>query len=306
MKENRPYSGKKFNQIGHATNILFNIILLTFALLCALPVVYIFIISISSESSLRQYGYRIIPESLSMDAYRFLWNERSQIFRSLFNSVTVTVSGTLLGLSLTTLMGYVLSRHEYRLNGFLTWLVFIPMMFSGGMVASYVINRNLYHLSNTLWVIILTMACSPFNITICTTFFKTTIPEGIVESAKIEGAGHFYIFVKVVLPIAKPLLATIGLFLCFEYWNEWSTSMLYINKKELYTLQAMLNGILANIEFIASNPQMLVSNAQYVKSMPSESMRMAIVMVIVIPICCVYPFFQKYFVGGMTIGAVKG
>lgn len=306
MKKDRPRNGKRFNQISDATNVLFNAILLTFALLCSLPVVYIFIISISSESSLRMYGYRIIPESFSLDAYRFLWNERSQIFRSLLNSVTVTASGTLLGLSLTTLMGYVLSRGEYRLNGLLTWLVFIPMMFSGGMVACYVINRNLYHLSNTLWVIILTMACSPFNITICKTFFKTTVPEGIVESAKIEGAGHFYIFVKVVLPIAKPLLATIGLFLCFEYWNEWTVSMLYISKKELYTLQALLNNILADIEFIATNPQMLVGNVEYIKNMPSESVRMAIVMVIVIPICCVYPFFQKYFVGGMTIGAVKG
>lgn len=306
MRENIKSSGKKFNQIGNASNLLFNIILLSFALLCALPVLYIFIISISSESSLRQYGYRIIPESFSMDAYRFLWDERRQIFRSLFNSVTVTASGTLLGLVLTTSMGYVLSRSEYRLNGLLTWVVFIPMMFSGGMVAAYVINRNLYHLSNTLWVIILTMACSPFNITICKTFFKTTVPEGIVESAKIEGANHFYIFAKVVLPIAKPLLATIGLFLCFAYWNEWGTSMLYINKKELYTLQAMLNNILADIEFIATNPLMLVSNVEYVKNMPSESVRMAIVMVIVIPICCVYPFFQKYFVGGMTIGAVKG
>ena len=180
------------------------------------------------------------------------------------------------------------------------------MLFSGGLVASYVVNANILKLRNTIWVLILPLAVSSYNIVICKTFFRSTVPEGIVESAMIDGASQLRIFTSIVIPISKPLLATISLFLCFGYWNDWFLSSLYISKKNLISLQALLNNIMRSLEYMTNNPTAGVSLQQYRAQMPSESVRMAIAIVIVIPIACAYPFFQKYFISGLTIGAVKG
>jgi len=274
--------------------------------MCVVPVIFITIISLSSDSSIQQFGYRFIPKEWSLDAYKFLWNEKNTILHALFISFSVTSIGVVLGTMLTATMGYTLSRPSYKGKGFLTWLVFIPMIFNGGMVASYVVNVNLLHLNNTIWALILPLAVSSFNIIICKTFFRTTVPESIIESAKIDGASQFTIFTKIVLPISTPVLATIGIFLAFGYWNDWFLSSLYITKSDLISLQAMLNNILKNIQYLANNPSAGVSLAQYKSMMPEESARMAIAIVIVIPIACVYPFFQRYFISGLTVGAIKG
>ncbi|MEG2595268.1 MAG: ABC transporter permease subunit, partial [Ruthenibacterium sp.] len=142
---------------------------------------------------------------------------------------------------------------------------------------------------------------------ICKTFFRTTIPESLIESAKIDGASQLTVFFKVVLPISLPVLATIGLFLCFAYWNDWYQSMLYINDAKLYSLQALLNQLMRNIDMLAQNAaSMGVTSAQLIASMPKEAARMAVAAIIVLPIACAYPFFQKYFISGLTVGAVKG
>ena len=203
-------------------------------------------------------------------------------------------------------MGYVLSRSQYKLKGFFSWMVFIPMIFNGGMVANYVVISNFLNLRNTLWCLILPLAVSSFNIIISKTFFKTTIPDSIVESAKIDGASEFTIFTRIITPISKPVFATIGLFLSFGYWNDWFQSSLYINEKKLTSLQALLNNMIKNIQYIANNPSAGLSMQQYKNSMPTESIRMAIAVLVVIPIACVYPFFQRYFISGLTVGAVKG
>ena len=228
------------------------------------------------------------------------------VFIALGISVLVTGVGTVLGLFLTTTMGYVLSRPVFKLKGFYTWVVFIPMIFNGGMLASYVINTNLLRLSDTVWALILPLAVSSFNIIVCKSFFRSTIPDAIIESAKIDGAAQLRIFGQIVLPISKPVLATIALFMVFGYWNDWFQSSLYITDSRLLSLQALLNNMMRNLEYIANNPTVGVSLQQYRNSMPSESVRMAIAVVIVIPIACAYPFFQKYFISGLTIGAVKG
>ena len=180
------------------------------------------------------------------------------------------------------------------------------MIFNGGLAASYVVNDKLLNLSDTLLALILPLAVSSFNIIICKTFFRTTIPDSVIESAKIDGATQLGIFSKIVLPISKPVIATIGLFLSFGYWNDWFLSSLYIRNKDLISLQALLNSMVKNIQFLASNPDGGVSIQQYLATMPRESVRMAIAIVIVVPIACAYPFFQRYFVTGLTIGAVKG
>lgn len=298
--------GKGLNQIKSGTNIVFNIIFIILSLMCIVPVIFVFIISISSEASLAKFGYSFLPAELSDAAYIYLWKERVMILKALWISVVVTVGGTILGLGLTTSMGYVLSRKSYKLQNFYTWVIFIPMIFNGGLAASYVVNDKLLNLSDTLLALILPLAVSSFNIIICKTFFRTTIPDSVIESAKIDGATQLGIFNKIVLPISKPVIATIGLFLSFGYWNDWFLSSLYIRNKDLISLQALLNSMVKNIQFLASNPDGGVSIQQYLANMPKESVRMAIAIVIVVPIACAYPFFQRYFVTGLTIGAVKG
>ncbi|NLB91518.1 MAG: carbohydrate ABC transporter permease [Clostridiales bacterium] len=294
------------NHIQSPTNFAFNAILLLFALLCIIPVVFVFMVSISSEASITANGYRLFPSAFSNEAYSFLWGERKTILNALWISVSVTVIGTILGLVLTSTMGYVLSRKNFRLNSFFTYVVFIPMIFNGGMVANYVVISHLLKLQNSIFALILPLAVSSFNVMICRTFFKTTVPDSIIESAKIDGASQLRIFVQIVLPISKPVLATIGLFLAFGYWNDWFQSSLYITEKNLISLQALLNNMVANIEYLANNPSAGLSLIQYKAQMPTEAIRMAIAVVIVVPIACVYPFFQKYFISGLTIGAVKG
>ena len=296
----------KMNRVRPGTNAGFNLLFTLLAAMAIIPVLFVFMISISSEESIRVSGYSFVPQSFSNSAYMFLWNERATILSALWISVLVTVSGTVLGLALTTTMGYVLSRPGFKLKGFYTWVVFIPMIFNGGMVASYVVNANILNMKNTIWALILPLAVSSFNIIVCKTFFRSTIPDSIIESAKIDGASQLRIFGTIVLPISKPVLATIGLFLTFGYWNDWFQSSLYISRAELVSLQALLNNMMKSLDYIANNPSAGLSLQQYRNSMPSESVRMAIAIVIVIPIACAYPIFQKYFISGLTIGAVKG
>ncbi|MFR8334078.1 MAG: carbohydrate ABC transporter permease [Oscillospiraceae bacterium] len=245
----------KLNRIKPGTNALFNLLFIILGLTCVIPILYVFMISISSEASITKYGYQFIPHEFSGSAYRFLWEERGTILKALLVSVEVTVLGTVLGVALTTLMGYVLSRPGYKLNGFLTIVVFIPMIFSGGMVANYVVVGQVLSLSNTLWALILPLCVSSFNVTISRTFFRTTIPDSIIESAKIDGATQMTVFAKIVLPISKPVLATIGLFLAFGYWNDWFQSSLFITDSNLLSLQALLNSMQKNIEYIAARPR---------------------------------------------------
>ena len=296
----------KINRVKSGTNAAFNVLFTLLAAMAILPVIFVFMISISSEESIRLVGYSFAPRGFSASAYVFLWNERATILQALFISVSVTCLGTLLGLALTTTMGYVLSRPVFKMKSFYTWVVFIPMIFNGGMVASYVVNANVLGLKNTIWALILPLAVSSFNIIICKTFFRSTIPDSIIESAKMDGASQLRIFGQIVLPISKPVLATIGLFLVFGYWNDWFQSSLYISDSKLVSLQALLNNMMKSLDYIANNPTAGVSLQQYRNQMPSESVRMAIAIVIVVPIACAYPFFQKYFISGLTIGAVKG
>ena len=296
----------QINRINPGTNAGFNLLFVLLAACAILPVVLVFMISISSEESIRQVGYSFFPVEFSSKAYQFLWNERDTILNALLISVAVTCIGTLLGLSVTTAMGYALSRPNFKLKQFYTWVIFIPMLFSGGLVASYVVNSNILGLRNTIWVLILPLMVSSYNIVICKTYFKTSIPDGIIESAKIDGATQMRTFLSIVVPISKPLFATIALFLSFGYWNDWFQSSLYISDTNLYSLQALLDHVQRNIEVMANNPSLGVSTAQYVNSMPKEGARMAMAIIIIIPIACCYPFFQKYFISGLTVGAVKG
>lgn len=306
-RKNRAADGlDRFNRIRPETNVLFSALFILLALSTVLPVVFVLMISVSSEASVARNGYSFFPAELSLDAYAYLWTSRDYIGRAFLNSVGITLAGTVLGLILTSTLGYALSRPNYRLRRVYTVMLLVPMLFSGGLVATYMINTQVYHLKNTYLSLILPGACSSFHVVVMRTFFQTTVPDSIIESGKIDGARQFRIFTRLVLPLSLPVLATIGLFLTFGYWNAWYGAMLYLdsNHRELYPLQYVLISIEKNIAFMARNEEHFMGDTM--RSIPSETVRMAIVMVVVLPIACSYPFFQRYFVSGLTIGAVKG
>ena len=227
----------------------------------------------------------------------------SDIIRSYVVTITITVVGTIIGVLLIGTYAYALSRKTYAYRKFFTIVITIPMMFGGGMVATYMIIARLLHLTNTLWALILPMAMNSFNIIVLRTFFNTSIPDAVVESAKIDGASEWRLFFQIVIPMSLPGFATIALFLTLGYWNDWFNALLYIEESSLKPLQSLLMSIESNMQFLKSEGLKLGLSVQ---DMPEESLRMAIVVISTLPILVAYPFFQRYFVNGLTVGAVKG
>lgn len=298
---------ERFNRVSQPVNVLFVVIFIILALMCVIPVIFVGIISFSSNASIQEIGYRFRPNEWSYGAYEYLWIERSSIGDAFFVSIFVTIVGTLVGLLLNSTMGYVLSRRSFKLRKLFTYLIFIPMLFSGGLVGSFLINTRVLHLGNTYFALILPIAVSSFYIIIMRTFFQTTIPDSIIESAKIDGASQLLIYFKIVIAISLPAFATIGLFLSFAFWNDWFSTLLYIQSdhQHMYPLQYVLISIERNMEYLTRNAQYMSPDAQ-ASRIPAETTRMAIVMLVVLPIAMSYPYFQKYFISGLTIGAVKG
>ncbi len=295
----------RFNRISPAANAAYSLLFILIAAVCVLPVIFVIIISFTSEQSIGVYGYSFFPKEFSVSSYKYVWNMRDIVGRSFLNSIGITVVGTCLGVILTATMGYTLSRKSYKFHKFFTYFIFIPMLFHGGTLASYVVNTQILHLKDTYWAMILPICCSTFNIIIMRTFFTTTVPDEMIESGKIDGANQLRIFAQLVLPICLPAVATIALFLTFAYWNEWYHASIYLssNRADLFPLQYVLVSIEQKIQFLINNAGNIGADSQDV---PSETMRMAIVVIAVVPIMFSYPFFQKYYISGLTVGAVKG
>ena len=295
----------RYNRISKPANVLFNLLFIILSLTCIVPLVFVVIISFTSEASIQQAGYSFIPKEWSLSAYSYIWEARESILRAYGISILITVAGTVLGLILNASMGYVLSRSGFKLKKFFTYVVLIPMLFSGGMISFYLVVVRFLNIKDTLWALILPLAVSSFYVVILRIFFQQTIPDAIVESAKIDGASQLSIFFRIVLPISLPALATIGLFLTFAYWNDWFNALLFIDDGKLVPLQALLMRIEKDIQFIQKNLSTLGAYGNTME-LPSETAKMAIVVLVTLPIACTYPFFQKYFVSGLTVGAVKG
>ena len=300
----------RFNSLRPSVNAAYSVFFVLLILLCLVPIVFVVIISFSSQDSISRAGYTFAPLEWSAEAYRYVWHLRDQsgfptVVRAMLNSLSITLVGTLLGLGLIASMGYVLSRRTFRLRGAYAVFVFIPMIFNGGLLATYVVNAQLLQLKNTYWSVILPLACSSFYVMVMATFFRTTVPEEMLESGMIDGAGQLRIFARLVLPVSLPALATVALFLTFGYWNDWYQASLYLesHRHDLFPLQYVLVNIEKNIQFLANSD--MASSAQS-GALPTETMRMAIVVITVVPIMFSYPFFQRYFVSGLTVGAVKG
>lgn len=296
----------KFNAISKPTNILLNGLFAILAALCIVPFLFVVIISLTSEESLQLNGYKFWPEEWSLEAYKYIFTSGSNILNAYGVTIVVTIVGTLLGLIIMTTYAYALSRKSFAYKKFFTKLIFIPMLFSGGIVASYLIVTRFLNLKNNILALILPICVSSFHIIILRTFFKTTVPDAIIESAKIDGASELILFLKIVLPISLPAITTIALFLTLGFWNDWFNAMLYIDKNSLIPLQYLLIKIETSIEFLTNNSASLGTTAvEQAAKIPRDTVRMAIVVISTLPIILAYPFFQKYFVSGLTVGAVK-
>ncbi len=290
---------------GKKTNLLFSILIGLFAFTCVFPLIFVIIISLTGENALVTEGYQLIPSEWSFDGYRYLYEMKDQILQSLFVTVFVTVFGTIINVSFTSTYAYAISRPNFKWRRFLTIFALITMLFSPGMVPNYIIMTNMLQLKDTVWALILPMALSPFNIIVMRTFFNRSVSNSIIESARIDGASEIRIFVKIVLPLAVPGIATISLFAALGYWNDWFNALLYIQSDNLVPLQYLLMKIQSNIDYMAQNAGMSGNMAGGLATIPREATRMAMVVISTLPIALSYPFFQKYFVRGMTIGGVK-
>lgn len=299
---------RNFNQIAPGWNIVISTLLILTSLLIVLPLILVVIISFSSAESIVFNGYTFFPSKFTLDAYKNLAKTGAQIKNSYIITVFYTFTGTALSLFVMSMFSFVLAQKKFPARKALTFYVFFTMLFSGGLVPSYIMNVRYLHLNDTIWIFLLPNIVNAFYIIILRTFIQTTIPDSLIEAATIDGANDFTIYYKIVLPLSKAGLATIGLFSLVGRWNDWFTGMLYIENPKLIPLQTMLYKIQKDIEFIKSNAEISdsVMGLELLRSMPTESTRMAITIIATIPILFAYPFFQRYFIKGLTIGSVKG
>lgn len=297
------------NVIGRGEKIfqiVIHICLIVLAV-CAIAPIWILIAgSITAEKELILDGYSFFPKELSLDAYKYLFFKSTDILRAYGITLFITVVGTAASLIMTPMLAYPLSRKDFAGKNVISFLVFFTMLFNGGLVPSYIMWTQIFHLKNTVWSLIVpSLLMSGFNVILMKNYFAQNIPVEIIEACKIDGAGEFCIFFKMILPLSLPIMATVGLFVGIGYWNDWTNGLYYVSKPELYSLQNLLNRILQDIQFLSSSSEISAAGGGNME-MPSVSIRMAISVVGILPIIVLYPFFQRYFVKGIAIGAVKG
>ncbi|MDQ8736500.1 carbohydrate ABC transporter permease [Paenibacillus sp. LHD-38] len=291
---------KAMQWFGHSFMILLS-------LACVIPFVLLLISSITSENEIVSNGYSFFPQELSMEAYKYLLGEGSDIFRSYGITILITVVGTSVSLVITSLLAYPISRKDYPLRNVLAFFVFFTLLFNGGLVPTYMIYSQMLDIKNTIWALIIPgLLMNGFNIMLMRTYFQTSIPMAVIESANIDGAGEIRTFASIVLPLSMPILATVGLFQTIAYWNDWMNGMVYITDPQYYSIQNLLNRILQDAQFMASGQFNSSGASASTEALPTMTVKMAIAVIGIIPILIAYPFFQKYFVKGITIGAVKG
>ncbi|WP_040953156.1 carbohydrate ABC transporter permease [Gorillibacterium massiliense] len=288
------------------TPIFLHILFILIALSTILPLLLVIIVSITDEHTIQVNGYSFFPEKISFEAYRYLFLDSGTVLRAYGVSIYVTIVGTVVGLLMCALLAYPISRRDFPAHNKLAFYVFFTMLFNGGLVPWYLVFTKILHMKDSLWGLIIPgLLLNGFYVLIMRTFFSTSIPTPIIESAYMDGAGEFRIFFQIVLRLSSPVLATIGLFYTIGYWNDWFNSLVYLSNPKLYSLQYMLNRILLNIQFLVQNTRNNHA-AEQMSAMPTETVRMAMAVVGVGPIILAYPFFQNYFVKGLTVGAVKG
>ena len=283
---------------------LAHVVLIVFSLMAVLPFILLISASLTEENAALKYGFGFIPKVFSLAAYKYIIYQSKMIIRAYGITIFTTVIGTSVGLTMTSMLGYGLSK-DIPGRRILNFFVVFTMLFNGGLVPTYLVYTKYLHLGNTIWALIIpSLLMNAFHVMLVRNYFSTSIPESLIESAKLDGASEMMIFRAIVLPLSKPIMATIGLMLALSYWNNWTNGLYYLDDTSLYSIQNVLNAINNNI--IAINSVSNMGLAINKSEVPALTARMAIAVIGIVPMLCIYPFFQKYFVKGITIGAVKG
>jgi putative aldouronate transport system permease protein len=271
-------------------------------LICCLPFIMLISGSFSNEKKILSGGYGILPKEFTLYAYSVIFKDPNQLFRSYLITIFITVTGTALGLFITAMTAYVINRKDFKWRNQFTFFFYFTTLFSGGMVSFYIIMIRYLHFKNNLLALIIPLLLSAFYILIMRNFMKS-VPDAITESAKVDGAGDFRIFWQLILPLMKPALASIGMFIALGYWNDWFNAMLFIDDRKIFSLQYLLYRMLSNIQFL----KYLTSQANVSSvDLPQETIKLAMTVVAIGPIVMLYPFAQRFFIKGVVIGAVKG
>ena len=294
---------RKRHKIG-VFDVSVHLVFILLSAACILPLLLVLGISLTSEQSLMQDGYHLIPREWSTFAYEYVFAGSWTVINAYGVTVFVTIVGTVLQLLFTAMVAYSLTRPELKGRFVLSLLVYIPCLFNGGLVSTYILMSQTLNLRNTIWVLFVGALISPMNVLIMRKFLRS-IPESLIESARIDGSGEIRTFFKIVMPLSKPSLASLGLFTAIGFWNDWMTCNLYITDQKLYNLQYLLQSMMTNIQTLMANAGRTQSLEYAIENLPSESARMATCIVAIGPIIFLYPLLQKYFNKGLTIGAVK-
>ncbi|MFC4303970.1 carbohydrate ABC transporter permease [Cohnella boryungensis] len=274
------------------------------SVLCLLPFLFILSGSLSSNESILREGYQLFPKHFSMEGYKLIFRVPDELLRAYGVTILTTVVGTALGLFFMTMAGYVLQRKDFKYRNFFAFFIYFTTLFGGGLVPWYILITKYLKLADTYYALIFPGLMTPFLIILMRSFMKSVIPDEVIESAKIDGANDFKIYYRIVLQLALPGIATVGLFLALQYWNDWFSSSLFINDQNKFQLQYYLYNIINTSAFLTSFGA--GAGITLSEDVPSESMKMAMSIVVTGPILLLYPFVQRYFVKGLTIGAVKG
>lgn len=292
--------------ISKPANIIITIIMGIIGFACVFPYLLAISISFTSETALETNGFSLIPSDFTLETYNFLFLNWQKLLQAYSNTIIVTLIGTAIVLIITLTLGYVLSRKTFKWRNSLSVFIFITMLFNAGMTANYMIMTQVLHLNDTIWALILPLSVNPFWIFIARTYFVTSIPDSIVESATIDGANELTIFTKMILPLSLPVAATIGLFSTLTYWNDWFNAKLYIDNSQLDTLQYFLVRMEESAQYLTNNAATLGAYAvEIVSNIPDQTLMMATMVIATLPLALAYPFFQRYFVSGLTVGAIK-
>jgi len=286
--------------------VVLNIIFILLTISAIAPFLLLLSSSLTDEGTLVREGYRFIPKNLSFTSYEYLFQSGSKIFKGYGVTLLVTLIGTVSSVLMTLLFAYPLSRRELPFRFGFSFFVFFTMLFNGGLVPTYMMWTQTFHIKNTLWALIIPgLLMNGFYVIMMRSFFTSSIPDAIIEAARIDGCGEYGTLFKIVLPLSKPMIATISLMIGLGYWNDWTNSLYYVTDENLYSIQAILNTMISNIQFLTSGQSTVASNVD-ISKLPSVGIRMAIAVIGVLPIMVIYPFFQKYFVKGIVVGGVKG
>lgn len=287
--------------LGH--RIVINTIMIILCILCIAPFIMLIAASFTGENTLVAEGYNFIIKDFTLDAYKYLFRDNS-IFRAYGITIFVTVVGVICSILVTTLLAYPLSMGNLPGRNIFMFLVFFTMLFSGGLVPSYMMWTQIFHIKNSILAYIIpNLITNGFTIMIMRTYFAANIPKEVLESARMDGASELKILFKIVVPMSLPIMATIGLMSGITYWNDWNNALYYITDNQLNSIQALLNKMLTNAQYLQQTAQY---GSVSLDAVPTTAVRMAVAVLGAVPLMCIYPFFQKYFTKGLTLGAVKG